>query len=116
MLDLAKHIVNQKSGQFEPEKFEDHYETALIDLINQKRAGKPIVPKERPRAGNVVDLMEALRRSVGGGAADTGDGKKPAKKSRKAASGQREMLMSIDGKKKEPAAKKPAASRQRKSA
>src|SRR5271166_4396511 len=66
MLDLAKHIVNQKSGTFEPEKFEDHYETALVDLINQKRAGKPITPKERPRGENVVDLMEALRRSVGG--------------------------------------------------
>lgn len=33
----------------ESEKFEDHYETALVDLINQKRAGKPIRPKERPR-------------------------------------------------------------------
>src|ERR1700688_4782146 len=42
MLDLAKHIVKQKSGRFEPDKFEDQYETALIDLINQKRAGKPI--------------------------------------------------------------------------
>ena len=41
-----KHIVNQKSGRFEPDKFEDHYETALIDLINDKRAGKPITPKE----------------------------------------------------------------------
>src|ERR1700723_189548 len=69
MLDLAKHIVNQKSGRFEPEKFEDHYETALVDLINQKRAGKPITPKERPKGDNVVDLMEALRRSVGGGPA-----------------------------------------------
>jgi DNA end-binding protein Ku len=39
MLDLAKHIVNQKAGRFEPEKFEDQYETALIDLINLKRAG-----------------------------------------------------------------------------
>src|SRR6202048_697440 len=36
MLDLAKHIVNQKAGHFEPDKFEDQYETALIDLINQK--------------------------------------------------------------------------------
>ncbi|SDF00260.1 DNA end-binding protein Ku [Bradyrhizobium brasilense] len=65
MLDLAKHIVNQKAGRFDPDKFEDHYETALIDLINQKRAGKPITPKERPASTNVVDLMEALRRSVG---------------------------------------------------
>src|SRR6201999_88367 len=37
MLDLAKHIVNQKSGTFEPEKFEDHYESALVDL-NQPKA------------------------------------------------------------------------------
>src|SRR5436305_2583295 len=53
MLDLAKHIVNQKLGRFEPEKFDDHYETALIDLINQKRAGKPITPKEKPAPTNV---------------------------------------------------------------
>ena len=46
MLDLARHIVNQKAGQFEPQKLEDHYETALIELINQKRAGQPITPKE----------------------------------------------------------------------
>ena len=102
---------------FEPEKFEDHYETALIDLINQKRAGKPIRPKERPRGENVVDLMEALRRSVGA-AAETSAPKKPAKKPRKASAGQKEMLMPIAGKKqaKEAAAKKPSAGRQRKSA
>jgi non-homologous end joining protein Ku len=33
---------SKKAGRFEPDKFEDHYETALIDLINQKRAGKPM--------------------------------------------------------------------------
>ena len=66
MLDLARHIVNQKAGHFEPDKFEDQYETALIDLINQKRAGKPITAKERPRGENVVDLMDALRKSIGG--------------------------------------------------
>ena len=119
MLDLAKHIVNQKSGNFEPEKFEDHYETALIDLINQKRSGKPIIPKERPRGENVVDLMEALRQSVGGAAAaETKAPKKSAKKPRKAAAGQREMLMPIAGKKpaKETVAKKAAGRQQRKSA
>ena len=116
MLDLAKHIVEKKSGRFEPDKFEDHYETALIDLINSKRAGKPITPKERPRGENVVDLMEALRRSVGQESAPTKAGK-PAKKANKAASGQHEMLMPIEGKKpKEAAAKKPATGRQRKSA
>jgi DNA end-binding protein Ku len=119
MLDLAKHIVSQKSGNFEPEKFEDHYETALIDLINQKRSGKPIIPNERPRGENVVDLMEALRQSVSGAvAAETKARKKSAKKPRKAAAGQREMLMPIAGKKpaKETAAKKPAGRQQRKSA
>jgi DNA end-binding protein Ku len=118
MLDLAKHIVNQKSGRFEPDKFDDQYETALVDLINQKRAGKPITPRERPRGDNVVDLMEALRKSVGGAAAATEAPKKSAKKTRKAAAGQKEMLMPIAGKKpaKEAAAKKPATKPQRKSA
>src|SRR6201982_360857 len=118
MLDLARHIVNQKAGHFEPDKFEDQYETALIDLINQKRAGKPITPKERPRGENVVDLMEALRRSVGGAAAAApATPKKAAKKSKKTAPGQKEMLMPIAGKKpaKEAATKKPAAKSQRKS-
>ncbi|WP_340672335.1 Ku protein [Bradyrhizobium ottawaense] len=117
MLDLAKHIVNQKAGRFDPDKFEDHYETALIDLINEKRAGKPITPKERPASTNVVDLMEALRRSVGKEAAPA-KAAKPAKKPRKATAGQKEMLMSIEGKKwaKETAAKKPAAGARRKSA
>ncbi|PJG50912.1 Ku protein [Bradyrhizobium forestalis] len=116
MLDLAKHIVNQKAGRFDPEKFEDHYETALIDLINQKRAGKVIRPKERPKGENVVDLMEALRQSVGREAGSAKEAK-PAKKP-KNASGQKEMLMSIAGKKpaKEASAKKPAAGARRKSA
>ena len=119
MLDLARHIVDQKAGHFEPDKFEDQYETALVDLINQKRAGKPITPKERPRGENVVDLMEALRRSVGGGLQPRPRRRRSqAKKPRKAAAGQKEMLMPIAGKKpaKEAAAKKPAAKPQRKSA
>ena len=126
MLDLARHIVNQKAGRFTPDKFEDHYETALIELINEKRAGKVIRPKERPKGENVVDLMEALRRSVGKDAgkqsvkeAAPAKADKPAKKSRKAAAGQKEMLMPIAGKKaaaKEASAKKQASGARRKSA
>ncbi|GGI33317.1 non-homologous end joining protein Ku [Bradyrhizobium guangdongense] len=117
MLDLAKHIVNQKGGRFDPEKFEDHYESALVDLINQKRAGKTIGPKEPPKGENVVDLMEALRRSVGQEATPA-RAAKPAKKSKKAGPSQKEMLMPITGKKqaKELAAKKPAAGTRSKSA
>lgn len=119
MLDLARHIVDQKSGSFEPDKFEDQYETALVDLINQKRAGKPIVPKDRPKGENVVDLMDALRKSVGGAAAEreTKAAKNPVKKAKRVTAGQKEMLMPIAGKKpKAAAAKKPSARPQRKSA
>ncbi|MBR0994226.1 Ku protein [Bradyrhizobium japonicum] len=125
MLDLARHIVNQKAGRFTPEKFEDHYETALIELINEKRAGKVIRPKDRPKGENVVDLMEALRRSVGKAAGKSAGTEaapakpdKPARKPKKAAAGQKEMLMPIAGKKaaKETSAKKQASGARRKSA
>src|SRR5215510_14298200 len=92
MLDLARHIVNQKTADFEPEKFEDHYEQALKELVGAKLSGKTIGPKPQPRADNVVNLMDALRQSV---ASDTS--KKP-KKPRKAAAGQKEMLLPIEGK------------------
>jgi DNA end-binding protein Ku len=112
MLDLAKHIVISKTAPFEPEKFEDQYEVALIDLINKKRAGQVIPPKARPAAGNVVNLMEALRASLG-----QEEGAKSAKKPKKA-TGQKEMLLPIDGKKpaKDGAAKKSASNPQRRSA
>jgi DNA end-binding protein Ku len=93
MLDLAKHIVNQKSSTFEPEKFEDHYEEALTELINAKRNGKSIGPKPGPRGENVVDLMDALKKSIASESAPE-KGKKP----RKAAAGQKEMLLPIEGK------------------
>jgi DNA end-binding protein Ku len=115
MLDLAKHIVNQKAGRFEPAKFEDQYEAALVELIDSKRAGKPVTAKARPRGENVVDLMDALRQSIGKAASPPA---KSAKKTRTASAGQKEMLMPIQGKgqkAKETAAKKPAP-KQRKSA
>ena len=49
MLDLARHIVEKKSGAFEPDRFEDHYETALIELINKKRSGVPSAAKAAPK-------------------------------------------------------------------
>src|SRR6202165_2756117 len=65
MLDLAKHIVEQQSGSLERDQFEDHYESALIELINQKRSGTKIAAKAAPRTGgNVINLMDALKRSL----------------------------------------------------
>src|SRR5436190_21349555 len=66
MLELASHIVETKSGHFNPDKFEDHYEEALKELLKKKRAGEKIeAPKEREPA-KVINLMDALRRSVSG--------------------------------------------------
>src|ERR1700704_3280198 len=48
MLELAKHIVDQKSGHFDPSKFEDHYEDALQDLINKKHNGERITSASKP--------------------------------------------------------------------
>jgi DNA end-binding protein Ku len=107
MLDLAKHIVEKKSGAFEPELFEDHYEAALIDLINKKRNGLPIVAKAAPKTGgNVINLMDALKKSLASEkqAVPTAKGKKPKKR----VEGQREMLLPIAGKGGKDAAAKEA--------
>lgn len=98
MLDLAKHIVEQKSGEFDPEKFEDRYETALTDLINAKRVGKTIKAKARPSGENVIDLMDALKRSLSGGSAKAApQSKTKAKRGKKVVPGQKEMLLPIAG-------------------
>jgi len=98
MLDLAKHIVEQKSGSFEPEAFEDHYESALIDLINKKRSGVRLPAKAAPKsAGNVINLMDALKRSLASEKQAAPPAKAKGKKAGKAASGQREMLLPISG-------------------
>jgi DNA end-binding protein Ku len=64
MLDLAVHILETKQAHFDPTHFQDRYEKALKDLIKAKRAGKEPPAAPRPQAGNVVNLMDALRRSV----------------------------------------------------
>jgi hypothetical protein len=95
VLDLARHIVNQKASTFDPGKFEDHYEEALTELINAKRNGRTVSARPRPKGENVVDLMDALRRSIGQSEAPApAKGKKP----RKAGAGQNEMLLPIRSK------------------
>jgi len=64
MLDLAVHIVETKSGRFEPEKFEDEYENALKELLRKKHKGERIERPKEPSRTNVVNLMDALRQSV----------------------------------------------------
>ncbi len=64
MLEFARHIVKTKVGHFKPERFEDQYENALKDLIRKKQSGKPIEAPERREPAKVINLMDALRRSV----------------------------------------------------
>ena len=65
MLELATHIVQTKAGHFKPDKFEDHYENALRNLIKRKQEGKPIERPKEHEPAKVIDLMEALRKSAG---------------------------------------------------
>jgi DNA end-binding protein Ku len=99
MLDLAKHIVEKKSASFEPDKFEDHYESALVDLINRKRSGVRTTAKAAPKTGgNVINLMDALKRSLANERQAPPPAKAKGKGQKKRIEGQREMLLSISGK------------------
>ena len=71
MIALAEHILESKHGHFDPSKFEDRYEDALTALIKAKKAGK--APPETPtyKPSNVINLMDALRRSVKGDKAES---------------------------------------------
>ena len=66
MVDLAAHILDAKAAKFDPEKFEDKYETALKKLIKRKAAGKTIeVPEREEPTEEAANLMDALRQSLG---------------------------------------------------
>jgi DNA end-binding protein Ku len=83
MIDLAKELIERKSGPFKPEVFKDHYGDALKALVAEKRKKGKVTEAEeeeapRPKGDNVIDLMEALKKSVSGKA-------KRAQKPRKAA-------------------------------
>lgn len=65
MLDLAKHIIATKRGEFDPASFDDRYETALAELVKAKLEGRTIKAPKRKAPPKVSDLMEALRQSAG---------------------------------------------------
>jgi DNA end-binding protein Ku len=102
MLRLAEHILKTKDAEFDPTEFVDHYEEAVIAMLKKKQAGVAM-PKgkasEPPR--NVINLMDALKRSI----ASDKDAKPQAKKGKKRVEGQREMLLPISGKKGKEATK-----------
>jgi DNA end-binding protein Ku len=83
MLQLAEKLIEQKYTVFDPKNYEDRYETAVMQMIREKLKGhKPIIAAA-PERGNVVNLMDALRRSVEGEIGKKA--KAPAKKAEVAA-------------------------------
>jgi len=79
MLDLAKHIIETKRGQFDPSTFDDRYEAAVAELVKAKLAGKPVKVAKKAKAPKIVDLMEALRASAKKGG-EPAPKRRPAKK------------------------------------
>ncbi|WP_334163388.1 non-homologous end joining protein Ku [Phenylobacterium sp.] len=100
MVEIAAKIIDQLEGPFDPSQFNDRYEDALRALIKEKEKGHSVTAPQQPQEAEVIDLMEALRRSLGqtsGG----GERRKPAAKS---AAGRTAAKKAA-----KPAAKKPAA-------
>ena len=84
MVEIAAKIIDQLEGPFDPTQFNDRYEDALRALIKEKQKGHTVTAPEEPREAEVIDLMDALKRSLGdsGGArrktASHAAAKKPA--------------------------------------
>ena len=65
MLELAEKLIEQKSGKFDPSEFQDRYQDAVIEMVKAKVKGQEPVIAQAPERGKVINLMDALRRSLG---------------------------------------------------
>jgi DNA end-binding protein Ku len=76
-LSLAQELIEAKSGKFDPKSFKDTYQEGLLEVIKAKLGHRKVkLPKARPEPGNVVNIMDALKRSL----AETGGKKKKSVK------------------------------------
>jgi DNA end-binding protein Ku len=108
MVDIASRIIEQQEGAFDPSQFNDRYEDALRALIKEKEKGHTIKAPDQPKEAEVIDLMEALKRSLGEGG---GERRKPAPRggSRAGSSAKKPVSPKSSGAAKKPAAKKAPA-------
>ncbi len=106
MLAIAEQIIDQISGPFDPTEFNDRYEDALRALIREKQAGGASeVTAPPPQADNVIDLMEALRRSLEKSGKPAAAPKPPAKAKRQPAAAKRQPAAAKRGAAKRAAAR-----------
>ena len=98
MLQLAEQILQSKATEFDPSQFVDHYEEAVVAMLKKKQAGMPVSREHAtPRPENVVNLMDALRRSIALEKAASTPPKTstPRQENRKRIEGQGEMLFPL---------------------
>ncbi|MBL6617530.1 MAG: Ku protein [Reyranella sp.] len=104
MLDIAQEIINRMSGHFEPETFTDRYEEAVVSMLKAKQAGQTFTVPEPSQPANVVNIMDALKKSLeaAGGEGALRRPRAPSKKAEAPAAKEKETA-------RKPVAKKPAA-------
>ena len=100
MTDLATHIIDKKKGKFDPSKFDDRYEDALLALIKAKKSGKkpPIVSTAEPPS-NVVNLFDALRKSLASEGGTPSKAAKSAARGKSSAAGEKTVKKASAGRK-----------------
>ena len=105
MLDIAEVIIDRKSGHFEPDKFSDRYEEAVVNLLRAKQAGQVFAVAETPAPDNVVNIMDALKRSLEADGGDAATVRRPRAPSKKPATADTKPAAAAT----KPAAAKPVA-------
>jgi DNA end-binding protein Ku len=96
MLELAERLIEQKSGKFEPSEFKDRYQEAVTEMVKAKVKGQEPVLAKAPERGKVINLMDALKRSLD-------DAKPPAESKPRKAAGKKTAASSGESKKKRKA-------------
>jgi DNA end-binding protein Ku len=98
MVAIAEAIIERRSGEFEPESFRDHYQDALRELVDSKLKGRPAARARNFAPDKVIDLMDALRRSIAAeSGAEAAKAGRRAKRKAPADLRQRHMLLPVSG-------------------
>ena len=89
LLDIAELIIDRKSAHFEPEKYTDRYEEAVVSMLKAKQAGETFTVAETPAPSKVVNIMDALKRSLEAEGAGGAAARRPKAASKKPAAAEK---------------------------